>query len=448
MPTSSRLITLVMLGAGALAACGGNNNNGADARVTDANTTPDTPAPPDANVEVRNATLAVTQLNLTDPAVALSGIGGASISLEFDDLTKEDGGNLLLDETGGSGIGGCVVYQFDAGAGAVHKPHPAIDEGVITLSGDGLKEPGDYHCAFQGASYLCDGGQQPNESNQSGTYSTSGAGTPAGLTTLTITSGQTFLVSDIGKWLVLTGFNGHDGAYPIVNVTGGNPVLGTGTAVPNTTGDVNFTGLSYAVLQGVAPVGGGAASVNFLGLGAGHDPVTLTLAANTDYPAGLALTVEPLGKGMILDGPGTGCTDCAMPHQFPKSAAASATVSFSCDGTNGDRTGNCGEDDTTGGQLLKGMVITGSTTDASIAGKFPYEMPSPVSSYTTFTCGFIGLGTGQVSNAAVSAILSGAPTRVETRVFRFGFAKSADPTTLSGYTFVTGHGLVGHTDIP
>ncbi len=421
----------------AFAACGGNNNNsGADARVTDSAGSADAP-PPDARVQNRAGTLAITQLNLTDPAVAGNGIGGSSISLEVDDLTMGDGGHAAFGTPGA--VGGCYVLTFDVGASATHTPHPAVDEGVITLDGSGLAEPGPYHCAFAGGAYRCDGGPLMPKSNMTGTYSTS-----AGTTTLTAT-GVTFAATDIGKYLVLSGMpTGYNAAFPIVGVTSGHAVLFTGQA--GTAGDVAIpNGAGYTALQGVGPVPGGAQTVDFINLGGASNAITVSLAANTDYPTAVSQMLEPIGKGITLENAGTGCLDCAQPHQFPITAAGGATVSFSCDPTKGSKTATCGEDDAA--LANEGLVITGSTTDAPLTNLAPYEMPNPVTQYATFTCTFIQGKTGQIPNGAIAAILGTNPTRIETRVFRFGFALYQDADSHNTLNLVAGHGLVGHTDV-
>jgi hypothetical protein len=449
MPTSSRLIAFVMLGAGALAACGGNNNNnGADARVTDANKTPDAPGTPDANVQVRDGTLAVTQVTLTDPGVTT--FSGSSISLAFQDLTKEDGGMVVF---GTGGIGECTVVQFDAGAGAVHKPHPPVDEGAITILGTGIKQnvtgtnPPSIPCSFQGGQYVC---PVAAGTGVSGTYSASSAGGAL----LTVT-GHNFSTTDIGSWISLSGFpsssglpgtNGMNGLFPIISVAGATAQLGVPANTAADAANMSFTAVDFTQLQGIGPVPGGTTLVDFIDTGSGSDHVEIKLAGNTDYPTQIDSTLSPIGRGMILDGPGTGCTDCAQPHQFPKSAAGSATVSFSVDPANGDKTGNAGE---LGDQLSVGMVVTGSTTDATIPGGAPpYYMPSPISSYATFSCLFPVAKTVQIPNGAIAAILATNPHRIETRVFRFAFSKGQDAATLSTWATVSGHGLVGHTDIP
>jgi hypothetical protein len=446
MPTSSRLMTVVMLGAGALVgACGSSNNNNPDSRVTDANNTPDTPSAPDANVQVRDGTLAVTSIDLTDPGVAGQAWGGASVSLMFNDLTKGDGGVMAF---GTGGLGECTVYQFDAGTGAVHTPHPPIDEGTITISGAGIKQgigsvtPPSMSCVFQSGQYIC-----PVDQVTAGAGSTYSASNSNGGATISV-SGHSYAAADVGSWVELTGVTNDsnmNGIWPIVNVAGTSAQLGIPPGVAKNALNAPFNGAAIVQLAGVGPVPGGQAFVDFIDTGSGTDHVEISLAGNTDYPSGIDSTLSPIGRGMILDGPGTGCTDCAQPHQFPTSAANNATVSFSVNGTLGDKKGNPGE---LGDQAAVGLVITGSTTDATVTGLAPYLMPSPVSQYATFSCLFPAAQTGQIPNGAIAAILATNPTRIETRVFRFAFSRGTDGATQSTWSTVSGHGLVGHTDMP
>lgn len=433
MRASTSLITLLALGAGLIAAgCGGDStNNAADARVSDAPVTPD--GSPDARVKVRSGTLAVASVNLTDPAVAGLGLGGASISLEFDDLTKEDGGTVAF---GTGAIGECTVIQYDT----THKPHPAVDEGPITISGAGLKKPVGM-CTFQGGGYVC---VADHQANVAGTYSASNA--PPGGAVITVT-GHDFSSAQVGMYMSLSGFTdpAMNHTYPVVNVVNTSVQLGVPPGVAMNASNSAFTGVTYTLIQGAGPVPGGAATVDFINTGAGGDHVTIALAANTEYATPISSSLAPIGKGMKLDGAGAGCTDCAQPHQFPTSAANAATVSFSCDPAKGDKTGNCGEP---GDQPAVGLVITGTTTDAPLTNLPPYAMPAPVTKWAAFTCKFPAAQSGQIPNGALAAILATNPKRIETRVFRFAFGLGTDADTMNDWATVSGHGLVGHTDMP
>ena len=64
--------------------------------------------------------------------------------------------------------------------------------------------------------------------------------------------------------------------------------------------------------------------------------------------------------------------------------------------------------------------------------------------YVTFTCSAPLGGSITIPYDALTAINSITPTRVETRVFRFGFAQSG-AADLNDWSVLVGHGLVGHT---
>lgn len=435
MRTRSLVIATAL--AAAAAACGGGSSN-PDSRVSDANKNADV-GNPDAHVKTRAGTLAVTDVKITDPAVASLAIGGGAVSFEFDDLTMNDGGTVAYDDTGGTGVGGCTVFTFD---GSTHKPHPAIDEGPITISGAGLKgKPNPLMCTFAGSQYVC---VADAATGVSGTYSASSAGGAA----VTIT-GHDFTADDIGTYLTLSGFAdaGMNHSYAIINVISTSAQLAVPASTVQSATNKAFTGVSYTKLQGAGPIPGGQGTVDFINLGAGTDQLTVDLAANTDYPTAITATVPPIGKPLLLDDAGTGCTDCKQPYQFPTSAASGETVTFSCDKTIGSKTGNCGEGEPPTFNNV-GLVITGSTTDADLTNAAPYDMPPANGSYARFTCSFPTGMTGQVTNGALAAILATSPTRVETRVFRFGFTlPTADPDTKNTWTVVAGHGIIGHTDL-
>ncbi|HTJ45484.1 MAG TPA: hypothetical protein VL463_25445 [Kofleriaceae bacterium] len=419
------------LGAGlAAAACGGDkNNNTADARVSDAAKAID--ATPDARVQVRTGTLAVASVNITDPGAAQLALGGASISLEFSDLTKEDGGMVTF---GSGAIGECTVVQYDS----THKPHPLVDEGPITISGDGLKKPVGT-CTFQGGAYVC---VTDHQDNVAGTYSASNASGGAAITV----TGHDFTTAQVGMYVSLSGFTdgGMNHTYPIVNIIGTSAQLGVPAGVAQNASNQAFSGVSYTLIQGAGPIPGGAATVDFINVGSGGDHVTIAMAANADYATAISSSLSPIGKGIKLNGPGGNCADCAQPHQFPKTAGSGETVSFSCDPTAGDKTGTCGED---GDQLAVGLVITGRTTDAAVGGLPPYAMPDPTGTWAAFTCKFPTAKGAQIPNGAIAAILATNPKRIETRVFRFAFGLGTDTDTLNDWATVSGHGLVGHTDL-
>ena len=431
-----------------LAGCGDDSTNSVtpdapgtvDAPRPDAapDAAPDAPAMPDggmpdANFMLRSGTLVVSDVAITDPAVAGLALGGAAISLDFADLGINDGGSVIF---GTGAIGTCTVLQFDVGSAGTHKPHPLADEGAVTLTGAGLKRPVPNPCTFRNGQYVC---VADSAAGTSGTYSASNT---SGGALVTVT-GHDFSSNQIGMWMSLSGFadSGMNHTFALVNVAGTSAQLAVPAGQAANASNSPFSGVGYVLVQGAGPIPGGRSSVDFVNLGSGTDQVTISLAANADYPSGISATVPPVGKGMLLDGAGTGCTDCAQPHQFP--TTGTQTVSFACDPTLGSQTGTCGESGSFSNVLL---VIAGKTTDGSLTGAPPYAMPDPVTSYATFQCTFPLATHGQIPLGAITAILGTNPTRIETAVFRFGFAQGTDSQTQNSWSVLAGHGLIGHTD--
>ena len=441
MRTWTRLSTiLATAGASLLAtACGGGDSN-PDARVFDANTTPDTATPdasPDARVATRSATLAVAEVKITTPTAAPlpTNFGGASISLAFSDITQ--GGGRVV--TGDPAPGSCLVTEYDGGATPTLKPNPVVGEGTITIAGAAVKKTTP-PCNFVGGSYVC---AAAPVTGAAGTVATQ-----SGVTVLSVT-GTTFTADALGSYISLSGFTDTtlNHAFPIVNVAAGSLYLATGPARPDTVGAA-YTGANYSIIQGVGPVPSGALSVVYLDRGATSDPVTVDMAATDDYPDGIHASLVPPSKGLALSGAGTGCDDCAQPHQFPQTLTASNTVSFSCDSTLGDKAGVC--DGGTELSGLWGVVITGSTTAGDVAGLPPYTMPATPEGkkYVTFTCSVLLGKTRQLPHEVLAAIFATNPTRIETRVFSFAF-QPVNPTDTSpnSANVLAGHGLIGHTTI-
>lgn len=437
MRTWTRLSTVLALaGASTLAACGGGGSS-ADARVTDANTTPDVALPdgsPDARVLTRSATLAVAEVALSTPTTPPfpSNIGGASVSFSFSDVTQ-GGGHVVF---GDGAPGGCLVTEYDGGETPTLKPFPLVGEGTITVAGAGLKRATPA-CNFVNGSYIC-----------AAAPVTGAAGSVASqnkVTILTVT-GTTFDASQIGMWVSLSGMTDTtlNGTFPIVNVAGGSAVLATAHA---DAAPADFTGANYTLIQGLGPVPSGALTVSYLDRGQNNDPITVDMPATDDYPDGIHASLVPLSKGLKLSGAGTGCEDCSQPHLFPTQLTANNTVSFSCDSAKGDGTGVC---DTAPSGGLWGVVITGVTTTGDVANVAPYAMPpsKPGTKYVTFTCSALLDKTRQIPHEVLAAIFATNPTRIETRVFSFSFAPVTDTVSTNTANVLAGHGIIGHTTIP
>jgi hypothetical protein len=429
MRSWTRLATIAALGAGALlGACGGGKDNPdarppADGRV-DA-VTPD--GAPDGAVKTRSATLAVTEVKVTTAGAPQ--LGGASISLSFDDLSTNAGGEVLF---GNGSVGSCTVLKFTGSDGA-NVAHPNSDEGPVTITNTLLPTG---QCAFLGdGNYHC---ITDNQTGKDGAYSFADDGTK-GQIIFTVT-GTTFTDAQVGMYMTISGLTDTalNGTWPVVGQGGGSLVLVTPTGIGTPIATTPFTGAGYTLLQGEGPVPGGDGVVDFLD--DGTTPVRLQVAANTDYPDGIDVTLAAEGQGMALADPGSACTDCAQPTNFPINATSGTTVTFSCDDTADG--GDCGADMAT----AAGMVVTGTATSDPNLSPAPFIMPDPKPGvpYVTFSCTAPLGGHLQIPAAAVDAINSITPTRVETRVFRFAFSQSG-AGDLNDWSVVVGHGIVGHT---
>lgn len=423
---STRLASTLAAALGAtslLAACGDN----VERIRPDANPVYDG-APADASPEAtRSATIAIQQVNVFASVAAAGGpsyaLGGGSISIDFSDLT----GTEVAPVYGDGSIGTCTVYKYTKGTTA---PAPSVDEGAITVGGDGFLRSIPGPCQFNATAgdYLCVAGAGSDVDGQHS--ATAGNGT----TSVTL-SGATFDLAgqgQVGMYLQVTGGN-LGGAYPILAVTDTDTLLIAGAAVAAGT----ITSGSYALLQGAGPIPGGNPQYLSDGTGGATDVVTVQMDASSAFPGGIDVALEPIADGFAL------ATDADLPNAFPSTAR---DVTFTCEGAGG----NCGSDPATGD--LKAFIITGSTTSGSVAGLPPFVMPAVPNGneYTTFTCSFLAPSDdgGTIPSAAVEAILdtTPAPTRIETRVIRAnGSTQFVGPGAANQLNVLVGRALVGHT---
>ena len=340
----------------------------ADGRVD--GTMPD--GSPDAAVKTRSATLAVTEVKVTDPGADVpAALGGASISLVFSDVSQ-GGGQVIY---GNGAVGSCTVIKYDGAAGSsgMYVPNPSVDEGPVTIGGAGVQKPTG-QCAFLGdGNYHCITDMQ---TGKDGTYTVMDNGAAGELLYLTVT-GTTFDTDPVGQYMTLSGFTDTalNKTWPVVNETVGTLVLALnpGTTA-GTTGDTAFTGVGWTMLQGEAPVPGGAATVQFFDDGTGA--VSVDLAANTEYDA-ISVSTHAEGgagtdsdgdhpNGLVLNGPNANCTDCAQPTAFPLTLTTDQTVTFSCDPPRVMRS------------TLRRSVTAGRTTPPGTAWWSPAPRPRPI----------------------------------------------------------------------
>ncbi len=417
----SLMMTSLLLGTGGLLAACGDDEPGAgaiDANDHDAEGDPPDAMPPTAT---RAMTLAINDIKLTSPQGAGAGMRGGVISLEFTDLTA-NGGEVIF---GTSTAGACVVQRFDA----THTARPLVDAGPIVISGDALEKTVG-PCGFANGAYRC--------ISAAGAAQTSTA-TATGVNGIVVYSfpAQTFDGELVGSYLNVNGyatnatFNTGASAVPIIaqsanSLTVVNPA-GSGTA------DTTRAGVTFAVIAGAGPIptAGTGADGRFLG----DETTNVTITKETDDDWGpIDYTVYARGVGFDL------ANTSAQPHEFP---FAAEDVVFTCTGVGGD----CGGD---AAGTLEAMIVSGKTTDAPIPkGARDFEMPTPVTAYTTFQCGFLLADEGTIPTDAVTAILSTNPTRIETRVLRVAGAQVMEgPDLLNPGIIVVGHGLVGHSTAP
>jgi len=374
------------------------------------------------------ATIAVTDVRVTTPGGAAAGVRGGAISVEFSDLST-GGGDVLY---GVDPIGDCVVTRY--AVDGTSTPHPRVNGGTVTISNPGseqsglLKPVGPCELA-QSAGYLCSshGGAASNV-----TVSPGGDGTAT-----YILSDADFTGVDLeGAYLQVNGLvnasnNSRESAFPIVRQFG---VKGNNLVVSNPTlaGEILASGATFAIRNGAGPVPTGfGGDADFLGLSV--DQIRISKPA-TDAWGAIDFTTYTRGENFDLD---YGSDEA---HQFP--VAGGTAMQFSCAGVDGD----CGSE---GDETLEAIVVSGRTTDGPIpGGDYPeYLMPDPVTEYAEFQCAYLLSDTATIPAAAVDAILSTDPTRVEVRVLRVAGTTLEDGELNHGQILI-GHGVVGHTTLP
>jgi hypothetical protein len=433
--TSTRLTTtLVAISAAALlgTACGDDDGGSPDANTTPDGASPADAARPDATPPRHTGTVAVSEVTVTTPGAP--GVRGGAISIIYVDPADQAG------EVGfgvNPPVNTCYVKKYTP----ADPETAATNEGPITIAGNGLLKPVG-ECAFaEGLGYEC--------TIASGNDTIAVANIAGRLYGVTIT--EDYSDTDlVGSSIRLAGYTGpqaaYNGTWSVVGQLNGKGTTTLQIVIPaEGLPDATAAAHDYRLLGGFGPVPTAglpfAVDTDFLG-GAGT-AITITKAetAAPGAPA-LAINLPPAGEGFELDGEG----DAILAHEFPFTAGP---VTFTCGDT-------CGALPTGATAGLQVIAVSGRTTDALLpnpptAEVPPFAMP-PVSatrtSYATFQCTFFETApagsnsfTATMPQAAVEAILSTNPTRIETRVFRF----SASQT---GANVLVGHGVVGHSSPP
>ena len=419
----------------AAAACGDDSSGGDDSPDIDADTTvPDGEDIDGTPAATRSGTIAVSDIEVTTPQGANAGLRGAVVSIEFVDLTM-DGGEAIY---GTSSVGACLVTRYDVGGTAT--PHPAVDAATVTVS---APETGDSGllmpvapCNFvDGRGYLC----IAHAAVANDVVVAPGLN---GTASYVLGDQDLSSVDAVGSYLAISGLTqaGNNGSFPVVGqgvnqdsntLVVGNPLVATEAA--------GTDNVQYSVINAAGPIptaGQGPTFGDFL-----SDETTsvrIQKPADDDWGA-FDVTLYARGEGLTLN------SESAQPHEFPFTAQ---NVTFSCDpdpemGTGG----NCGADiETPPAGTIKAFIVSGRTTDGSTATIPDYIMPPPVTEYATFQCGFpLGMS-ATIPEAAVEAILSTNPTRIETRVLVVAGAQVMDGENVANV--VVGHGLVGHSTRP
>lgn len=341
---------------------------------------------------------------------------GARVAIEYRDLASDPAPVL-----GSGAAGACTVWIYDAGGG------PALlDEGSLTATGTDLplgdctfvSDLGAYECLVQEGDIAPDSVvATPDPKGRHGVLLKDG-----GLAPLTEVDG---LWMEVDGWEVAD----NNGTFGIVNyspesdptvgaiVTLLNPLAKNGPAAAEP--DLPH----YRLLAG-------------LGLTSGaHDYFRNTTGVTLDKTAGdmveaFSVTLLPSGAGFQLG------EASDLPHALPSVAAS---VSFTCGGT-----GTCGAAGSGGDSM---MVVRGRTTDADLTGRLPFEMPPAQSSYAVFECTAADADTIELTEAAMTHLLSTAPTRIETDVVHITSTVVRNADTSNPSWVRLGYGERGYTDL-
>ncbi len=446
MRTSSSWFSALAM-AGALALGCGDDDGGAN---PDAASNPDGSAEADAAEQalLRNNTIAIFEAKVVNPEGLAVGLQGGEIRIDFEDETTPNAVQALdLNGDGqpDSNIGGCRVTRVDVGV-SVEKTK--TDEGVISVTGTGITN-GDFNCAFNetAGEYKC----QMTDADAAGVLPVGSTATPVGSGAVLIAfndAGKTFGAAYQGTGIVIAGFPdaAANGAFPVISPGGTATslvVFNPDLAAPST---VTVEG-TYATFVGEGPVpaAAGPTPFNFL---QNDSMVTLNGPTGSSIvdPWSEASTCTAAGCTYTTNGENsTGTLDLddasAAPNAFP--VAGGVDFALSCGGTGG----NCGR---TNGGTLNAFIISGETTDAvvPVGGANNLKMPDPVTSFATFSCAFLGQTSGTMPAAAVDAILATNPTRIQVNVISAGGVIAADDDGESVTNILTGHAVVGFTDVP
>lgn len=376
---------------------------------------------------MRGAVVSIDDVTVIDSDAKSLGLAGGAIVAQFLDLTQ-GGGTLLY---GSSPIGSCVVTQYSIPQNKL--PNPSVDAGTVTISGNGLLRPVG-PCTYTNAlnPYEC----VSQQATASITASSSG-----GIAHYSVNGGN-FVNDSTAAYLDVHGFSNtqFNGRNPIggaVDSDANGTLDELRVALPNPPpiGTTETKTMTYKIVDGAGPFPAGlfGASPDYLAstVGGVQGVVRVQKATAPDWPA-IDVTIPVRGEGYALSTAGD------LPTAFPTTAR---DVQFTCVGTGG----NCGAEVTPPSGQIKGTLIVGSTTDGNVTGLPNFVMPPPVNTFTTFQCAYLLSDSATIPQAAVQAILSTNPKRIEISVARVTAAIVSGNNSAESGNILVGHAIVGHT---
>jgi hypothetical protein len=361
---------------------------------------------PDASAgPTRAGTIAILDLAHTNPG--FEAVTGAAVNISYSDLTVADAEPAYDDRTGPF-LTGCAVWTYSGGA----TPQPQVHEGDVTIS-DTLSPIGTCSWDEPSMSYGCSTGN--------GTLANAAAAAAGGSLTIQVFNNEFDTFDLLGARLAVSGFANaeNNGTFQVIGQQATTVTLRNPAAVS----EPAATGIDFTAITGGGPT---AAGRDFLG--DDTNMIMINKSAGPVVPAIADAIIIPSGDGLVLD------SNSTLPHEMPLIPAGEAV--FSCNPGAG---GNCG----VGGGTIYGTVISGSTTDADLAGTSPIDMPDPVDSWARFQCRILSNADMVITQAAIETIMSTNPTRVETQMFRITADVGHTDTSI-----IAGHGLIGYTDVP
>lgn len=198
------------------------------------------------------------------------------------------------------------------------------------------------------------------------------------------------------------------------------------------------TTADHGFLAGATVTVAGVADATFNGTFVVASAPTATSFTYADVdPAGASTGGTATKAGFTLD------AGSQLAHVFPQGTATA--VNYSCDNdTAGAGDDTCGDESTT---TLKAMIISGSASKKSVAGIFPFQMPTEVpgtDEWLEWQCAFLLSKTADMPVAAVQEIIDFGPTRIEQQVLFVAGTLLDDGGGVNQMRLLVGHALAGH----